>query len=79
MSIIRFAALSAILLVIATASIAADEAAEDRYQAALSNPDRFPGDRDRDAQRQPARTLAFLGVEPGMRVLDLYSGGVYYA
>ena len=66
MSIIRCAALSAVLFVIAAPSAGADEVSGNRYQAALSNPDRYPGDRDRDAQRQPARTLAFLGVEPGM-------------
>lgn len=79
MSRIRLAALSAVLFVIAAPLAGADDVSGDRYQAALSNPDRFPGDRDRDTQRQPAKTLAFLGVEPGMRVLDLYSGGGYYA
>lgn len=53
-------------------------AADNRYEAALEAPDRFQGDRARDAARQPDKVLALLGVEPGMHVLDLYSGGGYY-
>ena len=55
---------------------ASDEssAAED----AVANPARSEADRARDATRKPAEVLAFLGVEPGMTVLDMFSGGGYY-
>jgi len=47
-------------------------------QAAVDDPRRPGADRSRDAARKPAEVLAFLGIEPGMSVLDLYSGGGYY-
>ena len=49
------------------------------YAAAVANPARPEADRERDAGRQPAAVLEFLQVAPGMRVLDLFSGGGYYA
>jgi predicted methyltransferase len=35
-------------------------------------------DRLRDANRRPAEVLKFFGIRPGMKVLDLWSGGGYY-
>lgn len=49
------------------------------YQTALSQPNRWAADRERDAGRKPAEVLAFFGIEPGMVVLDLFSGGGYYS
>jgi len=46
---------------------------------ALNHPDRLPADRDIDARRKPDEVLSFFGIEPGMRVLDMYSGGGYYS
>ncbi len=54
-------------------------AADSRYEAVLGNPDRYEADLTRDAGRKPAQVLTLLGVEPGMEVLDLYSGGGYYS
>jgi predicted methyltransferase len=48
------------------------------YEAAVNNPARSEKDRDRDATRKPAEVLEFFGIEPGMKVLDLFSGGGYY-
>lgn len=45
----------------------------------LNHADRPQTDRDRDAQRHPAEVLAFFGIEPGMTVLDVFTGGGYYA
>jgi predicted methyltransferase len=56
---------------------AAPAAAVD-YAAALAVPGRLAEDREQDAQRKPAETLAFFGVRPGMAVLDLYSGAGYF-
>lgn len=50
----------------------------DKFSRALDNPYRFSADRKRDAQRQADRVLAFFGIQAGMTVLDLYSGGGYY-
>jgi len=43
----------------------------------LSSPTRSESDRRTDARRQPDRLLAFIGVAPAMRVLDLSAGGGY--
>ena len=45
--------------------------------AAVDAPDRSADDRALDAGRQPARVLAFFGIEPGMRVAELGAGGGY--
>jgi predicted methyltransferase len=64
-----------------TAPASADgpvETAVSIYQDALQNPARPESDRARDADRKPAEVLEFLGVMPGMTVLDMFSGGGYY-
>lgn len=48
------------------------------YAAAVAAPGRLAEDREQDAQRKPAELLAFFGVQPGMAVLDLYSGAGYF-
>ena len=45
---------------------------------ALASKDRPAADRVRDTPRKSAEVLRFFGIEPGMAVLDLYSGGGYY-
>ena len=49
------------------------------YEAAVASDARPESDRDRDAERKPAAVLEFLGIEPGMTVLDMFTGGGYYA
>ena len=46
--------------------------------AAVADADRPQADRDRDANRRPAETLAFAGVRPGMTVLDAVPGSGYF-
>ncbi|MDJ0657279.1 MAG: methyltransferase [Xanthomonadales bacterium] len=53
-------------------------AGSEAIENAVDHPDRPTADRDRDDTRQPAQVLGFLGIEPGMHVLDLFSGGGYY-
>jgi predicted methyltransferase len=48
------------------------------YAAAVAAPGRLAEDREQDAQRKPAELLAGFGVQPGMTVLDLYSGAGYF-
>ena len=57
----------------------AESSAADFYAAAVANDDRPAADVERDAGRKPAEVLAFFGIEPGMSVLDMFSGGGYYA
>ncbi|MEO8926820.1 MAG: methyltransferase [Caulobacteraceae bacterium] len=42
--------------------------------AAVADPSRPAADRDLDAARKPAETLAFVGVMPGQRVVDVFAG-----
>ena len=56
---------------------AAEEPSGDLVTA-LANSGRSEEDRARDAGRKPAEVVAFLGIKPGMTVLDLIAGGGYY-
>src|SRR6202163_1795102 len=47
------------------------------YDAIVASPDRSDGDRQADQRRQPARMLAFAGVKPGMKVLDMEANAGY--
>lgn len=51
----------------------------DRIADVLADPARTAADRSNDVRRKPAQMLAFIGVRPGMRVLDLGTGGGYSA
>jgi len=44
----------------------------------LASDSRSEEDRARDAGRKPADIVEFLGIEPGMRVLDVIAAGGYY-
>jgi predicted methyltransferase len=48
------------------------------YEQAAANEGRTDADRARDAGRKPAEVLEFFAIQPGMTVLDMYSGGGYY-
>lgn len=50
----------------------------DAVEKAVSNPQRPAVDVVRDAGRKPAQVLSFFSIEPGMTVLDLFSGSGYY-
>lgn len=45
--------------------------------AIVASPDRSDADRRTDERRMPAEMLAFIGIRPGMVVLDLSAGGGY--
>ena len=45
----------------------------------LATSDRALQDKARDAGRRPAEVLAFLGIEPGMTVIDMIASGGYYS
>ena len=70
----------AMTLLLALAPIAgpAAQTADEPIAIALAHPERLAGDRTADPRRKPGIVLEFFGIEPGMTVLDLYSGGGYY-
>jgi len=47
-------------------------------RAALADPGRPADNKEADATRKPAETLAFSGVRPGMIVGEFYPGGGYF-
>ena len=49
------------------------------YEVAVASDARPDSDRTRDAGRKPAAVLEFLDIEPGMTVLDMFTGTGYYA
>jgi predicted methyltransferase len=50
----------------------------DGLAASLASGDRADADKARDAGRKPAEIVAFLGIEPGMTVLDIIAASGYY-
>lgn len=47
-------------------------------RALLASESRPEEDRARDAGRKPADVIDFLGIEPGMKVMDVLAAGGYY-
>jgi predicted methyltransferase len=47
------------------------------YEAIVASPDRSDADRQADQRRQPAKMLAFTGVQTGMKVLDMEASAGY--
>jgi len=74
---VRVAAVS-MLLVALVAPISARALDVDALRQALTSDERSADDRARDAGRKPAETLAYLGIEPGMTVVDLIAAGGYF-
>jgi predicted methyltransferase len=46
--------------------------------AAVADPARPQADRDRDIDRKPAECVAFAGLKPGQKIVDLIPGGGYF-
>lgn len=67
--------LIAILFLTCNTATALDIAA---LEKTMANPDRPAADKERDASRQAPKVLDFLGLEPGMTVLDINAGGGWY-
>ncbi len=56
----------------------ADHHGGSAIEAAMAATDRPAADKARDANRKPVETLAFFGLQPDMRVLELIPGGGWY-
>jgi predicted methyltransferase len=68
-----------VALTCAGTAIAADPPKADAValDAAFASRDRPAADREQDAQRHAREVLEFLGVRPGMHVIDVFSAGGY--
>lgn len=73
-------AVTALVAVVAIAGFVFSAEADHHtpIEQAVASADRPEADRERDVGRKPAAVLAFYGVEPGMTVVDLHSGGGYF-
>src|SRR4029079_14679306 len=70
-------ALALFLMLAACGVAAAQDARAPDFEAIIAAPDRSDADRQTDQRRQPAKLLAFTGVKPGMKVLDMEAGVGY--
>jgi predicted methyltransferase len=67
------------LALVAPATFAADEKkADSAIDAALAGPWRSADAKERDASRHPAEALAFWGLKPGMKILEIQPGGGWW-
>src|SRR5712671_1817354 len=76
------AAIGAVMLAtIGTACLgvtrASAQAGAPDYAALIAAPDRSDADRQADKRRDPVPFLAFTGLRPGMKVLDMGAGAGY--
>ena len=67
---------AAALMVAATLGRTAAQGVVD-YAAIIAAPDRSDADRRTDQRRDPIKLLTFIGVQPGMAVLDMGAGAGY--
>jgi predicted methyltransferase len=75
-SLILAASLAASLSLAANVAHAASVPAN--IKAAVADSNRPDADRQRDGNRKPAETLAFMDVKPGQSVAELLPGGAYF-
>lgn len=69
---------SLIFLSMLTPAFAQAEYSVDQISASLNSFDRQAGDSERDEARKPAEVLHFLGLERGMKVIDVIAAGGWY-
>jgi predicted methyltransferase len=74
----RFA-VSAVALALLATPVAARPAAVPSIAAAVAAPGRSADNVKLDDSRKPAQVLQFLGLKPGMHVLDLFGGNRYWS
>ena len=67
----------ALVLAALLAGCTASPLSREQIGALLADPQRSAADRTNDARRKPAEMLAFIGIVPGMRALDVSAGGGY--
>jgi predicted methyltransferase len=75
----RFLAAFMLLTTPLGSAACAAQSSENEIEKAVASPERTDADRERDKTSEPVAVLSFFGLRPGMRVLDLLSGGGYYS
>lgn len=74
-------ALAALILLTTSwgSAVVAAQSSKTAIEDAVARAGRSDADRQRDRTSEPVAVLSFFGLKPGMRVLDLLSGGGYYS
>ena len=75
----RLSSLAAFSLILTATPLTAALAPAGTVAAALAAPDRRPQNVKLDEGRKPAAVLQYLGLKPGMQVLDLFGANGYWA
>jgi predicted methyltransferase len=78
----RLISVAALTLALAAAPLYAEAPARPTVStvaAAVASSDRKPDNVKLDESRKPAEVLQFLGLKPGMHVLDLFGANAYWA
>ena len=75
----RLSSLAAFSLILAAMPATANAAPAGGVAAAVASPDRKADNVKLDAGRKPAAVLQYLGLKPGMKVLDLFGANGYWA
>ena len=65
-------------LILASPPLLAADDVPAHIAAAVAAPERSAADREHDARDRPAEILTFAGVQPGMKVADVFGGGGYW-
>lgn len=65
-------------ILLAAFAAQADNAIDEKVNAALAAESRPQADADRDKNRKPLETLNYFGLKDDMRVLELFPGGGWY-
>jgi len=68
----------AVVLLSSTGAFAADPKVSAAVSAAVADAGRPQADKDKDAGRKPAESVAFAGIKKGDKVVDLLPGAGYY-
>ena len=66
-----------LLIAVLLAGCSAAPLSHDRVAEVINDPSRIAADRTNDVRRKPAEMMSFIGLRPGMRVLDISAGGGY--
>lgn len=75
----RYSSLAAFSLILAAMPASASASPATSVAAAIASPDRRPDNVKLDEGRKPAAVLQYLGLKPGMQVLDLFGANGYWA
>jgi predicted methyltransferase len=75
----RLSSLAAFSLILAAMPVTANATPAGSVVAAIASADRKPDNVKLDEGRKPAAVLQYLGLKPGMKVLDLFGANGYWA